>query len=119
MTQTLINVSAAKAEALSEFLGAINEAAAKTLPSSTSNSEGISSRRSGSSRRLKSRRLASACFDPFSLMKRRVKTSRRSPGGSMRPLPTVSTILFWSSCTPLRTIRRSSNEAHDIQSRGE
>lgn len=29
MTQTLINVSAAKAEALSEFLGAINEAAAK------------------------------------------------------------------------------------------
>ena len=29
MTQTLINVSAAKAEALSEFLGAINEAASK------------------------------------------------------------------------------------------
>lgn len=29
MSQTLINVSAAKAEALSEFLGAINEAAAK------------------------------------------------------------------------------------------
>lgn len=29
MTQTLINVSAAKAEALSEFLGAINEASAK------------------------------------------------------------------------------------------
>lgn len=29
MSQTLINVSAAKAEALSEFLGAINEAAGK------------------------------------------------------------------------------------------
>ena len=29
MSQTLINVSAAKAEALSEFLGAINSAAAK------------------------------------------------------------------------------------------
>ena len=29
MSQTLINVSAAKAEALSEFLGAINEAASK------------------------------------------------------------------------------------------
>lgn len=29
MTQTLINVSAAKAEALGDFLGAINEAAAK------------------------------------------------------------------------------------------
>lgn len=29
MSQTLINVSAAKAEALSEFLGAINNAAAK------------------------------------------------------------------------------------------
>ena len=29
MSQTLINVSAAKAEALSEFLGAINESAAK------------------------------------------------------------------------------------------